>query len=1662
MRSFTPCALWVTDPAACTLAPSLLLLMHSLSSPIQSLSQVVRWTWLLVIGLLLPAVSYGQSGYDASWYDPVAPHVKIAVVEDGVYRVSAGALEDAGVPASVDPTTFRLLMDGREVPIDTESGDLIFVGERNRGTQETWAYDGDAAAQSSTYYSLFSDTTFYWLTWGGAGGVRYQSADPDGGATTAVVRDTLHREQDNTYFYGQASGDPRYTLGEGYYWTRFSINTAGNDIEQTVALNLDRFAASAGEDVTVRVRLMGTSGSDHRVRLAVEPAGGGGALATDEATWSRYALTTLSATIPAASMPSDGALQVRLTSLGDAAFGTPNYVSLDWIEASYPRTLAAEGASDAQRFTVASGAYTFSLSGHTDPVTVYAAAPGHRYEATAQGDGTVAFDASPPAPTTFWAVGANGYRSPADVRLDTPSDWAAGSNAADYVILTTPALQASATDLASYRETESGYSTVVVDVQDVFDQFDYGRPTPVAIRRFFRATQGWQTAPRFVAIWADAPYPVSKSGGVPQPRPKWGVPSFGYGPSDGWFAMQAGGANDWSEVVAIGRIPIRTNDDGALFLEKLRTYERAPLADWQKRMLMLAGGTSAGEQNTLQFYTTQWAEAASSPTGADTLYYFKNVNDALDTSFQDSLRVDLQRGSGWLNYFGHSAAQTWEIVTDPPDEFDNAGRLPFVVSLACKTGSFAGGRFEDRNAPSLGEALVVGTLDGGIAHWGTSELGNITPSARLNTALFERVFRDTLRVMGPAIQDAKAEIAASFDRSDLYIRHLLQYGLLGDPALRLALPTQPDFDIATSRITTQPETPTPGDSLTASARFRNRGLIPADSVDVTLTRTDPVGQSSTTTRRLPPFALETAIAETYFLDEQAIGANTLRAAIDPDDVYSEANEANNEATQTQVIFRTGVELITPRDNGIVNQTQPTLRVQLTGGSQPGGSRALELDSTAGFDSGALQQTTQPTDTFVIDWQPSRALENGVTYYWRARQTAGTEAQDWTTGTFTVQSGQSPGWLQQGARLATNSEQVRLAYDDGGWGFTTFPLEVLASSEEGSGALKGRFQVGSQIYENIRLGFGVLVIDDKTGAVLDHGSYCTYDVADQFLDAGCTDGLEQSEAIAALEALLANVEPGDYVFTRTRHLGRAGGSTTIPDAVKTAFRTLGTSGDTYSTAIDTLAYTDLWVMQTRKGSPDATVEVAQPTPPLTGDTPRDIVLRGRLDIPHASGQLTTGRIGPAQEWDEIAWEASPSSPDSRVQIDVLSGDGSTVLVPFDALETASPQPLDDIDPATHPYLRLRATLTDSTDRVPPQLGQWQINYMAPPELSGDVAALQAIPDTLEEGATPSVTIPIQNLSGPPASDVIVRYELTDAANQTTIVGRDTLGTLASGEVKTSSASFTTTDRGGANRLTAQIERSGAPEPIAYNNTLVGNFFVASDETPPTLKVLVEGRELPADPEPVTNLQDPSLPFVSVTPTIEILVGDDSNFFPLADTSLTEVRLDGKLVPFSSPTLQFEAASADNNEARIVFTPDLSGRDTTHTLRVEAEDPRGNRLPDPYQVHFRVQQDQVVRDLYPYPNPMNTHTTFAFRVEGGTQQPEDFRLRIYTLSGRLIRAFRASDVNDGGGLRVGWNTLRWNGRDADGDRVATGVYLYRVVVRGESGTFEGDVEKVAVIR
>jgi hypothetical protein len=1516
----------------------------------------------------------------------------------------------------------------------------------------------------------------------------------------------VHLEQDNTYYFGRSfeSDDAYYTRSEGYYWRGFS-HTSPDTISATYTLPVAR-RTNSSDNLNLSVRLGTQSNSCHRVRVEARLNQGSGSPAFETVTsteWRGYERKTLQASITQSRIPED--LEVRLTSFNtgfsdancpDPA-STPNFILLDYLEANYVRRLEARGG--AQRFVAPSaGEATFSLTGYSgSTVQVYNPSDARRYAMSPSSDTATVSVAPSSSRTLFWAVEAGALNSPAGLQPDTPSNWSvADAQGADYVILTTEALRPSATALADYRRTERGYEVAVVNVQNVFDEFDYGRPTPIAIQRFVHSLQDWSPQPDFLAIFADADYPVDP--GAADPRPNWSVPSFGYPPSDGWFAMQTDGPEDWSESLAVGRIPVRTNAQGDLFLDKLQTYEDTEPAAWQKRMLLLAGGTTENEQEALQFYSNEWGERATGtpdtlyPAAMDTLRYYKQVDDALDTSFQDSLATDLQRGAGWLSYFGHSAAQTWEIVTDPPEEFDNAGRLPVILSLGCKTGSFAGARFGSNARPSLGEQFVVGSLagdgtpvdgarNGGIAHWGTSALGNRLPSARLGEALNTRVFTDTMRVLGRAIREAKAEIARDFGESSTYQRHLLTYGLLGDPATRIAIADQPDFQVADDQIEVSPSAPTPSEPLDVEVTVRNFGLVPRDSVDFRLTWQRPDGSQTERVRQFPRFALTAQAAPTFTLNEQSLGTNTFRATVDGPDAYDEANELNNQAATDQVVFDTGIDLIRPTDQGITRTRTPTLQLSVLRRSDDAVPVRIQLDSVPDFSSPMRRSTRIEATSARLEWSPDGSLDAGTSYYWRARPDLPDRPTTWKRSRFTVRpSGNADGWTQQGRLLAENPEITRLRYDDGTWNFRTFTREVFASSERGGGTFKGQFNVGgSQLYERLGRGFGVLVIDDTTGRVVDHGSFCTYDVPENLLDDGrCTNNLDGNDAIAALESFLNDVDPGQHVFTRTRHLGRESGPT-IPESVQDLFCSLGTDGGscsddastTYSDSIDALSYNDLWLMQTRKGVPEATVERVARSSANTNEITRTTELSFR----HAQGTITTGPIGPVSAWEDLRWTSVFSNSDDTLRLDILAPD-STVLVENLQGDTGG-RDLSPIDPAQHPRVRLRATLTDSTRRTAPNLSQWTLRYTGVPELLADPAGLQAIPDTLLEGESASVSLPIFNLGAVASAPVRVRYEQTGPSGTPSTLAVDTLGTIEPLGETTSSFTFSSTDdQAGANTLTATVASDGPPEHITYNNTALRTVYVMADETPPTLTVRSEGRELPETPDDLQALQDPRLPFVPTTPRLRVQVRDDNPYLRLTDTSRVEVYFkeglppDGpglvsqyRRVPFSGPALAFDPAGDDEeNEAQVLYEPDLPTEDATYTLKVEATDAQGNEA-EPYTVTFRVQQEQVIEDLYPYPNPMSDHTRFAFRIRGGNTRPTDFQLRIYTVSGRLVREFDGTDVNDGAGLRpTGWNFLRWNGRDEDGDRVATGVYLYRVRMDGENGTFEGDVEKIAVIR
>ncbi len=79
---------------------------------------------------------------------------------------------------------------------------------------------------------------------------------------------------------------------------------------------------------------------------------------------------------------------------------------------------------------------------------------------------------------------------------------------------------------------------------------------------------------------------------------------------------------------------------------------------------------------------------------------------------------------------------------------------------------------------------------------------------------------------------------------------------------------------------------------------------------------------------------------------------------------------------------------------------------------------------------------------------------------------------------------------------------------------------------------------------------------------------------------------------------------------------------------------------------------------------------------------------------------------------------------------------------------------------------------------------------------------------------------------------------------------------------------------------------------------------------------------------------------------------------------------------------------------------------------------------------------------YPNPFSPSTSISFQAP--RDSGDEMALRIYDLNGRLVRQL----VN--GKLARGKHEVVWNGKNDFGERVANGVYIYRLETQGFSAT------------
>jgi flagellar hook assembly protein FlgD len=96
------------------------------------------------------------------------------------------------------------------------------------------------------------------------------------------------------------------------------------------------------------------------------------------------------------------------------------------------------------------------------------------------------------------------------------------------------------------------------------------------------------------------------------------------------------------------------------------------------------------------------------------------------------------------------------------------------------------------------------------------------------------------------------------------------------------------------------------------------------------------------------------------------------------------------------------------------------------------------------------------------------------------------------------------------------------------------------------------------------------------------------------------------------------------------------------------------------------------------------------------------------------------------------------------------------------------------------------------------------------------------------------------------------------------------------------------------------------------------------------------------------------------------------------------------------------------------------------------------------------ESSITQLINYPNPFSTSTRFVFTLTG-SEVPENIFIKIMTITGKVVKEITQEEL---GLINIGRNITEyeWDGTDKYGDKLANGVYLYKVQVRHNGSNFK----------
>jgi hypothetical protein len=388
-----------------------------------------------------------------------------------------------------------------------------------------------------------------------------------------------------------------------------------------------------------------------------------------------------------------------------------------------------------------------------------------RVEPDGSGGFTVTFESD--GGTDFLITERSGAETPI-VQADIPSDLEHRRNAAEYLIIAPRDFEGTAESLAAFRGNRYGRIQIVW-LEDIYDEFSYGREDPFAISIFMnQAYRNWRMFPSTVVL-------IGKGSLDHKDR-------MGYTDSflpviftDTPWALAASddrllGSNGNSPL-AIGRFPITSDQEGIAYVNKLINYEYSTRGDSQYQALLVADNPD--EAGEFHDNSDLVADHLLDNLGFESVTKLYHPQDTV----RDELILSDTWETGYVSYDGHgSASQVGSgrenFIRAVDAELLQNTTYPIFAALTCAAGdsTYPGSR-------SLAGALVMNPNGGAIASMAPTGLSLDQDAQILGNAFVDSLYGG-YNTVGSAVLEAKNQTQGTING---FMQRM--YTVVGDPAV---------------------------------------------------------------------------------------------------------------------------------------------------------------------------------------------------------------------------------------------------------------------------------------------------------------------------------------------------------------------------------------------------------------------------------------------------------------------------------------------------------------------------------------------------------------------------------------------------------------------------------------------------------------------------------------------------------------------------------------------------------------------------------------------------------------------------------------------------------------------------------------------------------------